>query len=111
MNVVGTTLEEDLATADERAARSAMNATAEAMRDAASTATEPALSVGAAVSDVGPWALRSVSSVMYTTAYMLSYGIVYAAASVVLSLPQENPVMHGLHDGGAAARDAVEGGK
>jgi len=111
MNLAGTTLEEDVAKADERAAQSAMNAVAEAMRDAASMATGHALSVGTAVSDVGPWALRSVSHVMYTTAYVLSYGIVYAAASVVQSLPQENAVMQGLHDGGAAARDAVEGGK
>ncbi len=111
LNVASTTVEENVAPADERSNRSAMNAAAEAMRDAASTASAHAANVRAAVSDAGPWALRSVSRALYSTSYMLSYSIVYAAVFVVQSLPQENAIMHGLHDGGAAARDALRRGE
>ena len=110
MNVASTTVDENVASADDRSTQSAMNATAAAMRDAASTAVGHAAGFGAAVSDAGPFALRSVSRALYGTSYVLSYGVVYAALFVVHSLPGENAVMHGFHDGGTAARGALRRG-
>ena len=106
MNVASTTIEESGASADP-STQSAMNAVAAAMRDAASTATEPAAGSSTAIGDAGPWALPSLSRALYGISYMLSYGAVYAALFVVQSLPQGNAVSHGFHDGGAAARDAL----
>jgi hypothetical protein len=40
---------------------------------------------------------------------MVWYGVVYAAVFVAQSLQQENPVMHGFHDGGRAAIDEIGG--
>ena len=39
--------------------------------------------------------------------YALAYGLVYATVLVVQLLPQDNPVMHGFHDGGKAAIDEL----
>ena len=110
MNVASTMAEENVASADDRSTQSAMNEIADAMRDAAASTTGHAAGLPATVSDAGPWALRSVSRALYGTSYVLSYGIVYAAFFVVQSLPQGNALMHGFHDGGAAARDALRRG-
>lgn len=77
-----------------------MQAVARAMRDAA------AADDGA--NEAGPPALRGVSHLAYTGAYWLSYGVVYPVVFVAHLLPQENPVMHGLRDGGRAAMDALK---
>jgi hypothetical protein len=94
-------------TADE----SAMRSVAEAMRDAAATASDHALQHAAKVrqsaSDAG--IAGSISRLTYTGAYALAYGVVYATVFVARSLPQENPVMHGFRDGGQAAMDELDG--
>ena len=73
----------------------------DAIRDSASTASEHS------GEDAAP--RRAVSRATYTTAYTISYGLVYAAVFIVRSIPQENAFMHGLRDGGVAARDALNG--
>ena len=50
---------------------------------------------------------QSVSRFGYTSSYMLSYGIVYAAVFVARSIPQENPIVEGFIDGGRAAIEAL----
>ena len=42
---------------------------------------------------------------VYTASYILAFGVVYATVFIAQSLPQENPVMNGLRDGGRAAID------
>ena len=86
----------------------ALHAVAAAMRDAAATASEHAVQVKESASEAGATALESISRMAYTGSYVLAYGIVYAAVFVVQSLPQENPVMKGLRDGGQAARDELD---
>jgi hypothetical protein len=44
------------------------------------------------------------------SAYVVSYGVVYAAVFIAQALPQENALMHGLRDGAIAARDALRSG-
>ncbi|HKM63237.1 MAG TPA: hypothetical protein VJY39_12190 [Acidisphaera sp.] len=104
---------DDAATADAATPsdEGVMKSVADGMRDAAATATEHAAKVRAAVEDAGPKALRAVSRATYTTAYTISYGFVYASVFIARSLPQDNAFMHGLHDGGVAARDALTGGE
>jgi hypothetical protein len=84
-----------------------MQSVADAMRDASKTAADHAAKVKSTILKAGPQALRSVSSFGYTSAYVLSYGVVYAAVFVAQALPQENAIMHGLRDGGRAAMDTL----
>ena len=85
-----------------------LHAVAAAMRDAAATASEHAATVKESASEAGATALESISRMAYTGSYVLAYGIVYAAVFIAQSLPQENPVMQGLRDGGRAARDELD---
>lgn len=86
----------------------AMQSVANAMRDAAKTATEHAAKVKGAVGEAAPQAARALSRAAYMSAYVVSYGVVYASVFVAQSLPQENPIMHGFRDGATAARDALK---
>ena len=52
--------------------------------------------------------MQGLSRLAYSGSYWLSYGVVYAAVFVAHSLPQDNPVMHGLRDGASAAIDALK---
>jgi phage tail tape-measure protein len=87
---------------------SPMNSVADAMRDAAATATEHAAKVRETVSEVGPVALRSLSKLTYTSAYVASYGVTYAAVFLANALPAENAFSRGVADGARAAKDALE---
>ncbi len=87
---------------------STMNSVADAMRDAAATASEHAAKVKEAVSIAGPAAMRSLSKLGYTSAYVASYGVTYAAVFIASALPTENAVMRGFADGARAAKDALE---
>jgi len=55
-----------------------------------------------------PRAMRGMSRWAYNGSYWVSYGVVYATVFVAHSLPQENPVMHGMRDGARAAIDALK---
>jgi hypothetical protein len=88
----------------------AMHAVAEAMRDAATTASEHAAVVKQSASEAGASALESLSRMAYTASYVLAYGIVYAAVFVAQSLPQDNSIMQGFRDGGRAALDELGNG-
>jgi hypothetical protein len=87
----------------------AMQSVASAMRDAAKTATEHAAIVKQSASEAGPKALETLSRMTYSGSYALAYGLVYATVFVAQSLPQDNPIMRGLADGGRAAMDALDG--
>ena len=51
--------------------------------------------------------LQTASRMIYSGSYALAYGVVYATVFVVQLLPQDNPMMHGFHDGGKAAMDEL----
>jgi hypothetical protein len=87
-----------------------MQAVAEAMRDAATTASEHAALVKQSASEAGASALESLSRMAYTSSYVLAYGIVSAAVFVAQSLPQDNSIMQGFRDGGRAALDELGNG-
>jgi|AmaraimetFIIA100_FD_contig_101_596520_length_1229_multi_5_in_0_out_0_2 hypothetical protein len=83
--------------------------TAAASKDVAGrTAEHPAPTEVA--SEAGSDMLQTMSRMIYSGSYALAYGVVYAAVFVAQSLPQDNPVMHGLRDGGAAAMDELSRG-
>jgi hypothetical protein len=85
----------------------AMHSIAQAMRDAAKTASEHTATVRESASEIGPKALETISRMAYTSSYVLAYGIVYATVFVAQSLPHDNAVMRGLRDGGRAAADEL----
>ncbi|NCX97737.1 MAG: hypothetical protein EBX35_03955 [Planctomycetia bacterium] len=58
-----------------------------------------------AVGRVGQFTNR----LLYTTSYAIAYGAVFPLALVALSVPQNNPFVHGLIDGSRAARNKVDG--
>ena len=87
---------------------SAMPSIADAMRDAAATASDNAAQVKQAASETGPKALETVSQMFYTGSYVLAYGVVYATVFVAQSLPQDNPIMRGFRDGGKAAVEELD---
>src|SRR5271170_1702011 len=82
---------------------SVLQSVAEAMRDAAATASEHAARVKQSASEAGYDPLQTVSRLMYTGSYVLAVGVVYTTVFMAQSLPQENPVMRGVRDGGRAA--------
>jgi hypothetical protein len=98
MSIIGTTV--DGGSADDQVMRSV----ADAVRDASKTATEHAI----VVKNVGTGLMRSVSRISYTSAYAISFGIVYTAVFVTQWLPQDNPVMDGFSDGARAAMDSLK---
>ena len=81
----------------------AMRSIADAMREAAATASEHGTQVKQAASEAGPKALETVSQMFYTGSYVLAYGVVYATVFLAQWLPQENSIMSGFCDGGQAA--------
>jgi hypothetical protein len=87
----------------------ALGAVADAMHSAAETVTQGAAAArdaaGKALPNVGLFANR----VLYTTSYAVAYGVVFPMALVALSVPQNNPFVHGLIDGSRAARNKVDG--
>jgi hypothetical protein len=88
----------------------AMRAVATAMRDAATTAPENSAEGEPSAGGVGFDAMQWLSRMTYTGSYVLSYGVVYAAVFIAQSLPQENPIMQGLCDGGREAADQLDDG-
>jgi hypothetical protein len=57
--------------------------------------------------EAGPDMMQTMSRMIYSGSYALAYGLVYATVFVVQLMPQDNPVMHGFHDGGKAAMDEL----
>ena len=86
---------------------SVLQSVADAMQDAAKTASEHAVKATQLVSEAGPGALEMISGAAYTGAYVMAYGAVFAAVFVAQSMPQDNPIMHGARDGGRAAMDGL----
>jgi hypothetical protein len=83
----------------------------EAMRNAAENASERATADAAKVKDAlaeaGPKAMRSLTSLAYSTGYVCSYGVTYAAVFVTRMLPSDNAFMKGCKAGGKAAMDEL----
>ena len=89
---------------------SVLQSVGQGARDAAAAASEHAAKVRQLADEAGYDPSQTLSRLAYTGAYALAYGVVYAAVFAAQSLPQENPVMRGFHDGGRAARDRLETG-
>lgn len=79
----------------------AMQAAADSVSQGAAAARDAA---GKALPSVGLFANRLI----YSTCYAVSYGVVFPVALVALSVPQNNPLVHGMIDGSRAAREKVD---
>ena len=64
---------------------------------------EHAAAADGTAAEAGSDMLQTTSRMIYSGSYALAYGVVYAAVFMAQSLPQENPVMRGLREGGRAA--------
>ena len=78
----------------------AMHAAVVAAKDGASAATT-------SVSNALPGLGGLLSRVAYHTSYAISYGVVFPTVFIARSIPQNNPLVHGLHDGANAAKDMI----
>ena len=85
----------------------AVSAASLASKDAARTPSEHAPPTEEATAEAGSDMLQTTSRMIYSGSYALAYGVVYAVVFVVQMMPQDNPVMHGFHDGGKAAVDEL----
>ena len=83
-------------------------AVADAMQAAAETVTQGANAAREAAGSVLPSVGTFANRLLYTTCYGVSYGVVFPLALVALSVPQNNPFVHGLIDGSRAARTKVD---
>jgi hypothetical protein len=81
---------------------------ADAMALAAQAAKDGAADAQARVSEAMPAINRFLSRLTYTSFYSLAYGVVFPTMLLAKAIPQDNAIVHGLIDGGAAARDAVD---
>jgi hypothetical protein len=61
------------------------------------------------VTGVLPAVSHFMGRLVYTSAYGISYGVVFPVMLVVHMIPKENALVHGLVDGAIAARDQIEG--
>jgi hypothetical protein len=78
-----------------------------ASKDVAGKHPEHAAPEGEAAAETGSDMLQTASRMIYSGSYALAYGVVYAVVFAVQMMPQDNPVMNGLHDGGKAAMDEL----
>jgi hypothetical protein len=95
----------DETAATETAGDSVLRSVGRATRDAAATAAQHAARVRQSASAAGYDPVQTISRLLYTSSYVLAYGVVYAAVFAAQSLPQENSAMRGFRDGGRAALD------
>ena len=82
---------------------------ADAMSLAVQAAKHGASDAQARVEEAMPAIGRFLSRFTYTTFYAISYGVVFPTMLVVRAVPKDNALVHGLIDGGHAARDSVSG--
>ncbi len=82
---------------------------ADAMSLAVQAAKHGASDAQAKVEEALPAIGRFFSRFTYTTFYAISYGVVFPTMFVVRAIPKDNALVHGLVDGGHAARDSVSG--
>jgi hypothetical protein len=97
----------DATTTGENSMADPLRTAADAMALAAQAAKDGAADAQARVSEAIPAINRFLSRLTYTSFYSLAYGVVFPTMLLVRAIPQENALVHGLVDGGAAARDAV----
>ena len=90
------------------AARDPLASVADAMQAAASSVTQGATAARQAAEKALPSVGMFANRFLYTTCYAVSYGVVFPLALVALSVPQNNPLVHGMIDGSRAARSKVD---
>jgi len=85
-----------------------LGAVADAMQAAAATVAQGTAAARQAAGDTLPKVGLFANRLLYTTSYAVAYGVVFPLALVALSVPQNNPFVHGLVDGSRAARNKVD---
>ena len=107
MNHTSENMESTAAQETENVFASVGDAMREAAGNAAAHATADAAKVKNAIGEAGPRAIKSLSSLAYSTGYVCSYGVTYASVFVTRMLPAENSFMRGCKAGTRAALDEL----
>ncbi len=94
--------------AQDPAAADPLSAVADAMQQAASSVQDGATAARDAAEKALPSVGLFANRFLYTTCYAVSYGVVFPMALVAFSVPQNNPLVHGMIDGSRAARNKVD---
>jgi hypothetical protein len=84
-----------------------LQSVADAMQAAVDSARDGAIQAQEAAERVLPGIGRFASRFVYTTCYTISYGVVFPAALVAMSIPSNNSFVQGMIDGSHAARQKV----
>ena len=84
-----------------------LKAVADAMEAAVQAAQDGASSARDSAARFLPEASSMLARAAYSTCYGISYGLVFPSVLVARSIPQNNPLIHGLVDGAHAARDMI----
>ena len=84
-----------------------LKSVADAMEAAVQAAQDGAASARDSAARFLPEASSMLARAAYSTCYTISYGLVFPSVLVARSIPQNNPLVHGLVDGAHAARDMV----
>ena len=95
-------------TAQDPSAADPLSAVADAMQQAASSVQAGATAARDAAEKALPSIGMFANRFLYTSCYAVSYGVVFPMALVALSVPQNNPLVHGMIDGSRAARNKVD---
>ena len=95
-------------TAQDPSAADPLSAVADAMQQAASSVQEGATAARDAAEKALPSIGMFANRFLYTSCYAVSYGVVFPMALVALSVPQNNPLVHGMIDGSRVARNKVD---
>ena len=83
-------------TAQDPSAADPLSAVADAMQQAASSVQEGATAARDAAEKALPSIGMFANRFLYTSCYAVSYGVVFPMALVALSVPQNNPLVHGM---------------
>jgi hypothetical protein len=84
-----------------------LKAVADAMEAAVQAAQDGATSARDTAARLLPEASSMLARAAYSTCYGISYGLVFPSVLIARSIPQNNPLVHGLVDGAHAARDMI----
>jgi hypothetical protein len=84
-----------------------LKAVADAMQTAVDAAKDGVADARASAEQMAPAVGRFFSRFVYTTSYTISYGLVFPTMFLVSAVPKDNALVHGLVDGGRAARKKV----
>jgi hypothetical protein len=98
-------------TAKKKKAPDHLKKIADALDRAAAEALQNGQHTGGPLGHTDSPSFGRMGKIVYSTSYMLTYGIAFPIAMIGASMPADNPLARGMADGAAAAKAKVHRGK